>query len=398
MNAARGRKRLLQNAPDDRTTAVAALYVHVPFCAARCRYCDFCSTAYESQLAEQVIDAELVELARRAERLTQPADSIFVGGGTPTILPPPLLTRLMQALGAFAGPSTEFSLEANPNSLSEESLSIVRRAGVNRLSIGVQSFQDAELAVLGRLHSADEARRALLRAAQAGLTSLSADLIYGIPGQSLEGWQNSLRQLLDLPIDHVSCYCLSLEPGTPLAEDVEAGRETPMDESLQRECYELAIDLLAEAGLEHYEISNFARPGHRCRHNLVYWHNRPYLGVGPSAVSYLDGRRTGNTHDLQAYVEDIQVGRAPTAMTEQLFGRALMAETLMLMLRLRDGVDRQAFRARFGEDPAEAFDAPVRRYLQLGMLDLTSDRLALTRPALFVADTILADIVADSSP
>lgn len=342
------------------------------------------------------MSAVQIELSRRAGVLEVPLGSAFVGGGTPTILPEDTLRQLVTAIGRNCDARTEFTVEANPNSLTPSVLAILRQAGVNRLSIGVQSFLADELQTLGRLHNPREARLAVESAHSAGLDNLSLDLIYGIPGQTLDSWRQSLQAAIDCPISHLSCYCLSFEPGTPLAADLAEGKVQAMDENLQRECYYQAIELLDQAGLKQYEISNFARPGRQCRHNLIYWHNQSYLGVGPSAVSYVAGQRLANTADLDDYLARIAAGGDAVISSESLVGRPLMAETLMLMLRLRDGVDRAAFAHRFGQDPVEAFKTPILRYFNIGMLQVTPERVFLPPQALFVADTILADILADS--
>lgn len=387
-----GRKRFLQNAAT--AEAVTSLYLHVPFCRTRCWYCDFCSNELAGGHADRTVAAMLAELAARQDVLARPLATLFVGGGTPTALPPALLERLLAGVAPWLSPATEATVEANPNSASPKVLGMLRRAGVNRLSLGVQSFQPDELAALGRRHSPRDARDAVAAARAAGFANISLDLIYGIPGQTLDTWRRSLDDALSLAPEHLSAYCLSYPPGTRLADALARGEVRPMDEDLQRACYEDALDRLAAGGLEPYEISNFARPGRRCRHNLTYWHNEAYLGIGPSAVSYVGGRRQTNHADLAAYAGAVEAGRPAVAYEEHVTGRLLQAETLMLALRLREGVDRAAFARRFGVDPVEAFAEPIRRHQAIGMLDVTAARVRLTRPALFVSDGVLADIVA----
>lgn len=373
-----------------------SLYVHVPFCRQKCRYCDFCSVPYSRETAQEVSAAMEKELSLSAAALQVPLKTAFIGGGTPTVLGEELLSPLLSAIQPLCDENTEYTVEANPNSVSPGILGLLRRRGVNRLSLGVQSFAESELALLGRLHSPQEARSACRLAGEAGFENISLDLIYGIPGQSLDSWKESLEQAIELSPCHVSAYCLSFEEGTPLGEDLAAERIAPMDESLQRDCYYLAIERFARAGLNQYEISNFARPGRECRHNLVYWHNESYLGIGPSAVSYIDGERSTNASDLSHYAKAISDGNRATDSSERVTGRLLQAETLMLGLRLRTGVDRAAFRRRFGCDPAEAFAEPIRRHEHLGMLSVTPSAITLTPQALFVSDVVLADIVADA--
>lgn len=347
-------------------------------------------------MASQVVEALIAELDRRAPADARPMRTIFVGGGTPSILPGALLERLEGALASRRRRDTEFTVEANPDSLSAEALAIFTQAGVNRLSIGVQSFVDEELRVLGRLHTARQAQEALAQARKAGLENLSLDLIFGIPGQTLASWKASLAQAVDAGVQHLSCYCLSYPSGTALADDLAAGRVTEMDEDTQRECYDLAIDLLRAAGLRQYEISNFARAGCTCRHNITYWENRPYIGIGPGAASYVGGRRFTNTAGISRYVTHISKGKDPTASSEALAGQEHMAESLMLMLRMRRGVNRQAFRRRFGVDPLEAFRQTFAHHRQWGTVEITSSSIRLSRQGLFVSDSVLSDLLSQS--
>ncbi len=339
-----------------------------------------------------------MELDRQAAALTRPAETAFIGGGTPTVLGDDLFGQLISAVGSLCGPETEFTVEANPNSLSERTLASMAAGGVNRLSIGVQSFVDEELAFLGRRHDAKGARGAIARAEAAGFANLTIDLIYGLPGQDLAHWRRSLESAIDTPVQHISCYCLSIEPDTPMGRDLADGRFSPADDEHQRRCYDLAIDLLDDAGLAQYEISNFARSGRQCRHNLTYWRNASYVGVGPSAVSYVAGSRVANTPSLAEYVQRVRADADPSDGAERLTGRMLMAETLMLGLRLRAGIDRAGFAGRFGTDPSEAFPASLEQYNRLGILEITQDTIALTRNGLFVSDSVFADIIAEADP
>ena len=374
----------------------AAVYVHVPFCAAKCPYCDFYSVVVEPARARRYIQALLAELPRRRKHLDLPAGSLFVGGGTPTVLEPDLLAQLLERLAELAGPETEFSVEANPGRVTPAVAQAIARAGANRVNLGAQSFVPAELRTLGRIHDPDQIAAAAEALRSAGIGNLGLDLIYGIPGQTLRSWRRSLEAALAIKPAHLSCYCLSFEPGTPLEADRQAGTVAEMPHRRQEACYRLAIQLARQAGLEHYEISNFARLGRQCRHNLTYWHNLPYLGLGAGATGYLAGVRRKTVADVEAYADAVLAGREPPGTAERLTGRALMAETLMLTLRLREGVDREAFRRRFGADPVAAFPASIARHEALGMLQVTPARLGLTEAALFVADTILADLLAEA--
>ncbi|OQB87092.1 MAG: Oxygen-independent coproporphyrinogen-III oxidase 1 [Planctomycetes bacterium ADurb.Bin126] len=377
--------------------AAAALYVHVPFCRAKCRYCDFYSLVAEPSLARRYVRALRREWARHRERLARPLTSTFVGGGTPSAIPIELLDDLLALTGELCDTHGEFTVEINPGTVDASLADLLVRRGVNRVSIGAQSFDPGELRLLGRIHDAGQTGSTVRLVRDRGIENFGLDLIYGIPGQDVSSWRRTLGQALDLGIAHLSCYALSFEPGTPLEDDLRAGRVREVDESVQRECYELAIDLARQAGLEHYEISNFARPGRQCVHNLTYWHNRPYLGLGPGAASYLDGQRRTNVPDLAAYLAAVEAGLSPPATDECLVGKRHQAETLMLELRLIEGVDRRAFASRFGVDVVEAFSSTISRYAAQGAVVVTPDRVRLSRRALFVADTILADLLAEVS-
>ena len=374
----------------------AALYVHVPFCVRKCRYCDFYSRPYADAAARQYLGAVLPELHRQRRHLTHPLASAYIGGGTPTSLDPELLHELLSAVRPLVGEATEFSVEANPCTLTPPIADALAACGVNRVTLGAQSFEAAELETLGRSHTADETATATRRLRRAGIGSLGLDLIYGIPGQTVESWGRSLAAALALRPAHLSCYALSFEPGTPLEADLRAGRVREMDEAEQRACYAAAIKAAGSAGLEHYELSNFARPGRRCVQNLAYWHNQAYVGVGPGAASFLNGRRWTNRPDLAAYVAALGNGRLPPAESERLTGRSAMAEALMLALRLIEGADRRAFAARYGGDPVQAFPLCLARYADLGAVIITSSHVRLAPEALFVADTILADLLAEA--
>jgi len=394
-------------------TGSYGLYVHVPFCTTKCGYCDFYSIPAEGRDAGGLVDRLLDELTRRLADASGPIATIFVGGGTPTVLPREELARLVEPLARIArageararregesgatGPGSiqEFTVEANPGTLDDEKAALLVAAGVDRLSLGAQSFNPAELAVLERLHSPDDIAPAVRIARRAGIRRLNLDLIFGVPGQTLAGWLESLDRAIELDPDHLALYGLTYEPGTTLTRRRDAGRVQPCDDGLEAEMYLAALDATAAAGFQQYEISNFARPGQRCLHNLIYWHNEPYLGVGPSAAGYLRGLRYRNVPDLHRYQQMIdQFGHA-VIESERIEGRLLAAETAMLQLRLIDGVDRAAFERRTGFDPHQVFARSIARYEPPGLLSVSPTRIALTRSGLLLADAIIADFMAD---
>ncbi len=386
----------IENRRNNRPASASALYLHVPFCRSKCRYCDFYSTTIDGDSAASYVHAATIELARKLPQLTFPLKSVFVGGGTPTALPIDLLEMLLSPVGAIIDESTEFTVEANPATLGDGEAEMLARIGVNRLSIGAQSFQSDELAVLGRIHNAEQIRAAREAARTAGISNISLDLIYGVPAQTLASWRNSLAEALALDIDHLSCYALSIEHGTPLELDVSSGRIKQVDESLQLDQYNATVADLSDAGLGRYEISNFARPGRECRHNLTYWRNEPYVGIGPAAASYDGAIRSKNISDTDSYVQALESGLFAPSESEQLVQRVAMSETIMLALRMTQGLDRSSFARRFGLDPLEAFPESLTRYRRQGALVITDDRITLADEAFFVSDTILADILAEA--
>ncbi len=371
-----------------------ALYIHVPFCRRKCAYCDFYSLPIATEDTQEYIHGIKQELATRIDMLAAPLASVFLGGGTPTALDADALAALLALLTPLTDHATEFSVEANPGTLTPEHLATLRQAGVNRINLGVQSFVDSELQAAGRIHTAAQARDAFARCRQAGFENIGLDLILALPKQTAASWDESLAQAVDLAPSHISCYALSVEPDTPLGRRAQAGEFEEMADDAQHDLYYRTIDVLAEAGLEQYEISNFARDGRQCAHNLTYWHNRPYLGLGPGAASYLAGQRRVNAPDLPAWLAAMVAGLRPPADSEALTGQAHLAETVMLALRLTAGVDRAAFRQRFGGDVVDLFAEPISRHVERGNLIVTDRQVRLAPEALFIANTVLADIIA----
>ena len=374
------------------TSDPIGLYLHIPFCTAKCGYCDFNSYAGHEHLIPSYTGTLLKEASLwRATVGQRPVATVFFGGGTPSLSPVDEMRAILDGLRAtFAfAPDAEVSLEANPGSLSEEYLRGLRGAGFNRLSIGVQSFDDEELVVLDRVHTAAQARDAFAAARAAGFDNVNLDLIYGLPEQPLAAWQRSLEQALALAPEHLSLYALTVEEGTPLARDIARGRVTSPDPDAQAEQYEWTQDRLACAGYEHYEISNWARPGRRCAHNLLYWRNREYLGLGAGAHSYLDGVRFSTVLLPQRYQElvdeslaGIEDGRGvmrQVAGAEQITPELAMADELILGLRLVEGVSRAEFAARTGRDVHEVYGGVIDEFTGYGLLEETATHLRLTR-------------------
>ncbi len=389
------------------------LYVHVPFCAARCVYCDFNTYIDLDHLKEDYVRALLREIALVGEALDhRPAQTIFFGGGTPSLLTPEQVERVIDACAAAfdLAADAEVTLEANPESVSPSYLRDLRRAGVNRLSFGVQSFQDEILRFLGRQHSAVRARQAVEWARAAGFDNVNVDLMYGLPGQTLAEWQETLETALALAPEHLSLYALIVEPGTPLHRWVEHGLVAPPDDDLAADQYEWALDRLAAAGYAHYEISNWARAGGEAltptrasRHNLLYWRNQEYVGLGAGAHSYVEGVRYANVKRPERYIAAVERGRLPAeAPAPALDPRSLdpidadlaMREHMMLGLRLvREGVAFEAFERRHGIPLQARFGPTLDRLDEAGLLERLPDRVRLTRQAYLLANQVLMEFL-----
>ena len=370
------------------------LYVHIPFCATKCPYCDFNTYAGIAGLMGPYLAALKSEIELWGEVLGGPRlETVFFGGGTPSYLPAGSLDMLLDAIGgAFdLADDAEVTAEANPDDLGEEKLASMLGAGINRLSIGVQSLDDGLLRVLGRRHSAREAVDAFNAARGAGFDNVSIDLMYGLPEQTPEQWGATLDAALDLRPSHISMYCLTLEEGTPMERDAAAGRIPTPDGDLAADMYLAAEIKTAEAGLRHYEISNWAIPGRESGHNLLYWRNRPFLGVGPGAHSYLDGHRFHNIRSPREYIRRMGTGAAgpqpggrpfesvPVVEAAEPVDRWLeMAETMMMGLRLDTGVDPGQFAARFGEPPAYVYGEVIDDLADDGLLETAGGSFVLT--------------------
>lgn len=372
--------------------AALAIYVHIPFCRWRCSYCDFNIYAGMQRWFAPYIEALGKEIRRFGEQAGQPlARTIYIGGGTPSLLPLPLLTRLFEALHeAFRiPPEIEITMEANPSGLSVAYLEGVRRLGVNRISFGVQSAHPEELRLLRRDHTFEDACAHVAMARAAGFTNLNVDLIYGLPGQSLLRWQETLEAVLTLRPEHLSAYALIVEERTTLQRWIREARVPAPDPDLAAEMYEWAQDRLTEAGYRHYEISNWARPGYESRHNIVYWRYEPYIGFGAGAHSFIDGRRWVNALHPKDYIRRIEQGESPIAEEEILDTRTRMAEMIILGLRLvEEGIEDARFRARFGQGILEVYGSVVKELEELGLVRWDGARLRLTRRGLLLGNEV----------
>jgi oxygen-independent coproporphyrinogen-3 oxidase len=357
------------------------VYVHVPFCAHRCDYCDFATWTDRSHLVEAYVAACVIDLERRAAAAHPTATSVFFGGGTPSLLPAHELTRILDAIDRAA--DAEVTVECNPDSVDAEKLAAYRAAGVNRLSFGVQSMQAHVLAALGRTHDPGNVARAIAVAREAGFANVSVDLIYGTVGESIEDWIRTLAGAIDLGVEHVSAYALTVESGTPLGRAVAAGRTRAPDDDDQAEKYARADEMLARAGFDWYEISNWARPGRACRHNQCYWTQGEYLAVGCAAHGHTDGRRWWNVRTPERYIERIAAGASTEADSETLDDAGRRDEEFVLALRTTAG-------AR----PLAGTEAAATELAGAGLLVLHEDRIRLTRRGRLLANEVTARLLA----
>jgi oxygen-independent coproporphyrinogen-3 oxidase len=368
---------------------MVALYIHIPFCTSKCRYCGFYSEPLKDHDADSVIKAIIKELGRYA--LGDMVRTVYIGGGSPSCLPKDILLRLIGEITKQCLKVEEFTIEVNPGQVDKISLRQLRHSGINRLSIGGQSFNQNELEFLGRAHTAENIRRAVQAAKWAGFENISIDLIFAIPGSTVESWGNSLQSALDLGVQHISAYSLSYEEGTPLQKAADDGEVVVIDEETDCAMYEAAIEKLEAGGFKQYEISNFARVGFECRHNLLCWANRPYIGIGPGASSYWQGTRCKNIADIKKYVMMTERGKSAVKESERPNAVETACETAVLNLRRRSGIDFEEFKKQSGFDAAELFSVPLKKYKKLRLLEIKNGKVFLTQKALPIADSVLCD-------
>ena len=365
------------------------LYIHIPFCRSKCRYCSFVSFECREADIPGYLDALKKELARRAHG--EHLRSIYFGGGTPSLLPVESMSDLLLAIKAlfFVDKSCEITVEANPGTVDEAYLRTLRENGVNRLSLGVQSFHDRELELLGRIHTAEQAREVLRFARSAGFDNVNIDLIYGIPGQTVYDWRKTLDKALEMSPEHISLYALSLEPDTPMQEEINKKKLPGINSDLGADQYEVVEDLLESNGYKHYEISNWAKQGRECRHNIGYWQNLPYLGAGVAAHSWLGGHRIANVKDIDTYIESFTDDAVSMPdMDEEISPELQLAETVILGLRLCDGVCVSDLRDRFDRDILTDYERQVGEMTDLGLVEYTGGYLKLTRRGYLLSNEV----------
>ncbi|MCE5312656.1 MAG: radical SAM family heme chaperone HemW [Nitrospiraceae bacterium] len=367
-----------------------SLYIHIPFCLSKCRYCDFNSIPLNHKLSERYVGALINEMVQRSKD-EPPINTVYIGGGTPTILDADQLREVMHHLrqNFDITSDAEITIEANPGTIDSGKLDAIISSGINRLSMGVQSFNDEELAFMGRLHKSADVEKAVNAARNAGFKNLSLDLIYGLPKQNVQQWQENLKKAFALMPEHISVYELTIEDGTPFADDLIMGRFNMPDEDLISDMYYLAIDKMAEAGFHQYEISNFARPGYECRHNLNYWNSGAYLGLGAGAHSFWNNIRSSNTKEITGYCNCIEKLSDTTAEQDFINEAEAVKETIFLGLRKVEGIDLSVL----PDDARNKIEKAASDLVRSSFVCLEGGCLKLSRKGLILSSEIIVRLL-----
>ncbi len=366
-----------------------SLYLHIPFCVRKCLYCGFYSTPYLSQHADDYITALRLESLQYRDNLRgKLVNSVYIGGGTPTTLSCEQWTSVMSIIreGFPLSEPFEFTVEANPNTATVDSLAFLQKHGVNRLSIGIQSFSDTVLAILGRVHTAAQAEESFMMARNAGFQNIGIDLIYGVPGQTSRDWENTVDRALKLGPEHISTYCLSLDEGSHFLLEAEAGNLALPDDDATAGMYNFAVREFVSAGYRRYEISNFSIPGYECRHNMNYWERGEYLGLGPGSWSFLSGRRYHNVADVHEYSRRLKAG-LPVSIDEEIVDTVRASEeAIMLGLRTAQGVDLRRYELEFGREALFRLEAGIVMLRNAGLVSVKDGRLMLTERGILLSN------------
>lgn len=372
------------------------VYIHIPFCISKCKYCDFVSSSEINDMTDGYVKALKAEIEMYSDRFLQyEVKTIFIGGGTPSILD---LTKLESIVDELykrfnISKNIEFTIESNPGTLTENKLKKYTDIGINRLSIGLQSFNNDILKTIGRIHSTDDFIKSYSLARNAGFKNINIDLIYSLPGQTIEDWENTLRKVIELKPEHISAYSLKIEEGTPFDKLLAENRlQLPSDDE-DRQMYDMAIKLLGKSRIEQYEISNFSKKGYECRHNLVYWNNEEYLGLGVSAHSYIDSNRFANTKDVHEYIDLISQGKSPIITEELKTKRDEMIETVFLSLRLNRGLELKKFEERFNISIFDIYGDKIDKLVNQRLLSIDKESIKLTRYGMDVSNQVFIEFL-----
>lgn len=372
------------------------LYAHVPFCLRKCDYCDFYSIPVNNISLDRYVKCLAREGELKRDSRNLPVSTIYLGGGTPNLLSPADIAALLQSLqNTFQVETTaEITMEANPARHDINYFRAIKDSGINRLSLGVQSFNENELHILNRIHSSKDALQTVEALYRAGLTNFNIDLIYGIPGQTLSSWEKTLETAVSCHPAHISMYLLQLNPVTPMAGKIKQGELSLLDEDSEADMYYHALDFLRAAGYQHYEISNLARPGCQCRHNLIYWEARLYTGLGAGAVSFLSNRRIMNLANVKKYMERIESSNLPISeLLEEMIPSDLPVDALILGLRLISGINCMDFQNRYGINIMEVYRQQIDNCIDAGLLKYENNVIALTEKGYFLSNQVLCQFL-----
>lgn len=372
---------------------MAGIYIHIPFCKSRCIYCGFYSTTL-LDLRKKYINAVCREMELRKNYIREPFSTIYLGGGTPSLLDEAELTKLFQYINNVydVDRNAEITMECNPDDITPEFTNMLSRLPINRVSMGAQTFADSRLRLLHRRHSSDEVKHAVKLLREAGIKNISIDLMFGFPDESLSQWKEDISAALALNVEHISAYSLMYEEDTPLWKMLDTGKVKEIDEELSLTMFKELVCQLTDAGYEHYEISNFARPGYRSRHNSSYWHQVPYIGLGAAAHSFDLNSRQWNVADLKLYIEEINNGIIPMER-EELDNDTTFNDIITTALRTSDGIDLNALETRLGKRYRNTLISAAGKHLEQGLLEIRHDRLRLTSEGIFISDMVMSDLM-----
>lgn len=371
----------------------AGLYIHIPFCKKKCLYCDFNSYEHRENDAEAYVKALIKEIEMYGREKEIVYKTVFIGGGTPTFINYSLIGSIMEAVSSRIAHNAEISMECNPGTVTPESLSYYKSIGINRLSIGLQAWQDSLLKKIGRIHSLPEFLHTFKSARKAGFDNINVDLMFALPDQTMDMWMETLKNICSLGVEHISCYSLKLEEGTRMHDMYRSKIITLPDEDTDREMYSCAIDILKKFGYEQYEISNFSKPGFQCRHNIIYWHNEEYIGVGAGSHSKVGNRRFWNEGDIGKYIHIIEEGNFPVEGEELISKEEEMWETLFLALRLNEGLNIKAFEGKYNIDFSMKYGDRISKLQSMGLIYIEDDRLKLTGKGRDLSNSVFVELM-----
>lgn len=372
---------------------MAGIYIHIPFCKSRCIYCGFYSTTL-LDLRKKYINAVCREMELRKNYIREPFSTIYLGGGTPSLLDEAELTKLFLYINNVydVDRNAEITMECNPDDITPEFTNMLSRLSINRVSMGAQTFADSRLRLLHRRHNSDEVKHAVKLLREAGIKNISIDLMFGFPDESLSQWKEDISAALALNVEHISAYSLMYEEDTPLWKMLDTDKVKEIDEELSLTMFKELVCQLTDAGYEHYEISNFARPGYRSRHNSSYWHQVPYIGLGAAAHSFDLNSRQWNVADLKLYIEEINNGIIPMER-EELDNDTTFNDIITTALRTSDGIDLNAMETRLGKRYRNTLISAAGKHLEQGLLEIRHDRLRLTSEGIFISDMVMSDLM-----